>query len=213
VWAVLSDFDGTILKNDLPRLALTRFGRAGWDRLDDEFAADELSLEEIIRKYYSMIAARSLEEITEYIDGFCEFRPGFDLLLRRCRDANIDFTIVSVGLDFCIEHAFATAGLALPRLVCPKSSFVPGRGFTLVFPQHRFSTSRDFKEDWVDYYKSRGCSVVYMGDGMGDFHAASKADEVFAIKGSQLDEMCTERKILHRSITTFAPVNRFISDI
>jgi 2-hydroxy-3-keto-5-methylthiopentenyl-1-phosphate phosphatase len=213
VWAVLSDFDGTILKNDLPRLALKRFGRAGWDRLDDMFAADEFSLEKIIRKYYSMIAAQSREEITEYIDGFCEFRPGFDLLLRKCRDANIDFTIVSVGLDFCIEHAFARTGLELPRLVCPKSSFVPGKGFTLTFPEHRFPTSRDFKEDWVDYYKSSGRSVVYIGDGMGDFHAASKADEVFAIKGSALDEMCTEREIPHHSITTFAPVNRFISHI
>lgn len=213
MWAVISDFDGTILRNDLPELALKRFGQTGWKHFDDMLAAGRISLEECIRNQYAMISAPSRKEIAEYTDGFCEFRPGFDLLLRECRDRNIDFTIVSAGLDFCIRHAFESARLGLPRLICPKSSFVPGGGFRLVFPELRFSTSRDFKEDWVDYRKKRGYDVIFMGDGPGDFYAASRADAVFAIKGSTLDRMCTRNKIPHHAIRTFAPVNRFLTNV
>jgi len=211
MWAVIADFDGTIVKRDLAERALTKFGKPGWEHFDDLLRADKITVEECVTRQYAMIAASSRREIADYIDQFCEFRPGFDALLSECRAKGIDFTIVSAGLDFCIKHAFRKAGIKLPRLVCPKSAFIPNEGFGLVFPQPHLPTSRDFKEDSVAYRQQQGYNVIYVGDGMGDLYGAAKADKLFAIKGSRLDNVCKERNISHRAIDSFGSVERFVT--
>jgi HAD superfamily phosphoserine phosphatase-like hydrolase len=204
--AVVADFDGTILKNDLPELALKKFGLKGWEHYDELLTAGAITLEECVSRQYGMINARSREEIIEYLDGFCDFRQGAEQLLSECRSRGIKFMVVSAGLDFCIEHAFKAAGLRLPQLVCPKSSFIPGKGFRLTFPNLHSAASRDFKEDLVAHRKKMGERVVFVGDGAGDLYAAIKADVRFAIRGSALDRMCAEREIPHRRIKTLFPV-------
>jgi HAD superfamily phosphoserine phosphatase-like hydrolase len=211
MWTVVADFDGTIVKWDLAERTLRKFGRPGWEHFDDLLRADEINVQECITRQYAMIAASSRTEIADYIDQFCEFRPGFDVLLNECRDRGIDFTIVSAGLDFCIKHAFRKAGIELPRLICPKSTFTPNEGFRLVFPQPHLPASKDFKEDFVTYRQLQGYDVIYIGDGMGDFYGAAKADRVFAIKGSTLDKVCMDRKIPRESIETFDPVKKFVT--
>jgi len=211
--SVVADFDGTLLKYDLAELALKRFGRRGWERYDELLNAGEITVEQCVARQYAMIDVRSQKQVTDYIDAFCVFRPGCGALLSECGREGVRLFVVSAGLDFCIRYAFHRSGLRMPELVCPKSSLVPRHGFGLSIPPRFHAASRDFKEDMVMHHKGQGSRVVFLGDGAGDFNAAAAADLVFAIRGSRLDTMCSDRRIPHRSVATLAPVARFVHTV
>jgi 2-hydroxy-3-keto-5-methylthiopentenyl-1-phosphate phosphatase len=203
---VAADFDGTLLKNDLAELVLARFAGEGWRCYDDLLENEKITLEECMRRQYAMVEVSSRREVIEYVDRYCIFRPGVKKLVSECEARGIDLTIVSAGLDFCIRHAFQKNGIELPRLVCPRSSFKKGKGFGVTFPASRSRGSANFKESFVSSCQRRGMSVTFVGNGMGDLHAAIRADAVFAIKDSRLDVLCNERGIAHESVKDLVPV-------
>jgi 2,3-diketo-5-methylthio-1-phosphopentane phosphatase len=204
---LVSDFDGTLIEHDLPELVLKRFGAKGWELYDELLGQEKISLEECIRKQYAMIHASTKKEILDYVNDFCVFRTGAAELISWCKQKNIRFVVASAGLDFCIKHAFKANRLRLPELVCPNSVFWGQRGGFRIRFNNRFSDySIDFKEALVASLKGEnqnGKFVIFVGDGLGDLHAAMRSDLVFTIEGSALDRICTERKIIHYSIKDF----------
>jgi 2-hydroxy-3-keto-5-methylthiopentenyl-1-phosphate phosphatase len=58
----------------------------------------------------------------------------------------------------------------------------------------------------VNYYKDRGCFVLFIGDGMSDKGAVRSADYVFVIKGSRLAEFCKQEGINHQEMSDFREV-------
>lgn len=198
---------------DLPELVLKRFGTKGWQQYDDLLKAGEITTEECVRKQYAMISARGRKEILDYVNEFWAFRPGAKELVSGCERGKTALTIVSAGLDFCIEAAFRANNARLPELVCPKTTFVRKKGFKLAFPSLGPLSATDFKETVVVSRKKMNDAVIFVGDGAGDLHAAASADEVFAIEGSELDQLCTQRGVRHRSIRTLFPVLRFIQGL
>jgi 2-hydroxy-3-keto-5-methylthiopentenyl-1-phosphate phosphatase len=211
VWAVLCDFDGTIMKDDVAELILRRFAKTGWERFNDLLATGKITVEDCVSEQYAMIRASSAEEVVDYASRLNRLRPGFKEFLRHSRRHNVAFVVVSAGIDFCIRDAFRIKGIEMPQLVSPASTLIPMRGLRLVFPKRRFSKSRDFKEDTVMDFKARGHRVVYVGDGSGDANAAERSDAVFAVRGSMLQKACGERRTPHRAIQTFEPLSTFIS--
>ena len=213
MWAVLADFDGTIMREDLAEVALWRFAPPEWERYNELLAEGKVNVEQSVRKEYAMIVSHSRREIIDYLRGYYRLRPGFTGLLHECRARDIEFAIVSAGLDFCIKDSFKVLGIPLPHLICPRSSFNQRGGISLTFPRVRSKGSRDFKEDAVSWYRKRGYSVAYVGDGAGDVHAAESADQLFTIRGSTLEKMCRARGLPQRAITTFAPISGFLETL
>ncbi len=211
MWAVLSDFDGTIIERDLAELALVEFAQPYWERFNDMLAEGKINVEECVARQYEMIRAKSRGEITAYLRRFATFRSGLKELLDECQARSIPFAIVSAGLDFTIKGTFKASGIPTPRLICPRSYTIPTKGFGLVFPKRKFPVSRDFKEDSVMSYKEHGYRVLYVGDGAGDANAAESADKVFTIRSSTLDRMCSARKIPHTTIESFYPITGFLA--
>lgn len=210
MWAVLTDFDGTIVQQDLAEVILAKFADPRWRYFNDLLAEGRLSVEEAVTRQYAQIEARTVKEMVEYTRSLYKLRPGFEALLAECRSSGTPVAIVSAGLDFCIRDTFRTARIPLPRLVCPRSSFVPLKGVALAFPRKRSPSARDFKEDAVIAYQRGGYDVVYVGDGAGDVNAAERADRTFAVKGSRLQEMCSDRQIPCLPVETFTPVSGFL---
>ncbi len=211
MWAVLSDFDGTIAEEDLAELALARFAEPRWERFNNLLAEGKIDVEECVARQYDMIRVKSRAEITSYLRSLTTLRHGLEELLLECESGNTPFAIVSAGLDFIIRDTFRTSDILMPRLICPRSYLIPGKGFGLVFPKRKFAISRDFKEDSVLSYKKRGYQVLYVGDGTGDTNAAAKSDRVFTIRSSMLDEMCRARRIPHTNTESFDSVTKFLA--
>ena len=207
---VVSDFDGTIVENDLPEFVLRRFGEKGWEEYNDLLAQGQLSLEECIEQQYGMIRAESKQQILSYIREHCAVRQGFHELVQLSREGRVRLVVASAGLDFCIDYALRINRLGPVEVVCPKAEFTP-HGIRVTFPE-RLSASphRDFKEALVARYQERGLDVTFVGDGLSDLSSVKWAHRIFVIEGSSLERECIKSRLSFTSITDFTPVLAFL---
>jgi 2-hydroxy-3-keto-5-methylthiopentenyl-1-phosphate phosphatase len=140
------------------------------------------------------------------------FRPNFDKLVQYCKELGFPITVVSGGLDFSIRHFLGQKGwLDSVEIFAPKAECTDN-GVTLSFPKRFNQTSTDFKQDLVRYHRKQGKKVVYIGNGLGDYPAASIADFAFAIKGSQLAQMFKAGGVVCKEITDFQQAVELIRD-
>jgi len=201
---VLCDFDGTITIQDTAELVLRKFAKGDWKQYDQQFENGKLSLEECLKKEFSLVKA-SREEILNALNEV-EFRPGFDELARYCKQNCIPVIIVSAGLDFIIIHFLKLKKWHHMVQTYMAVATVAADGIKFTFPRHCDKTSANFKQDLVRKCKGEGKKIVLIGDGTGDCDAAREADLTFAIKDSSLANLCEKYGIHCRSMTDFRQV-------
>jgi 2-hydroxy-3-keto-5-methylthiopentenyl-1-phosphate phosphatase len=203
--AVLCDFDGTIAEIDTAVFVLDRFGRGDWRMLDRQYERGQITLEECLRRQFSMVVATQ-EEILNELDKAVTFRPNFERLVRYCRSKSIPFVIVSAGLDFVISHFLRQEGWEGLVETCAARTHFGAGGIEFVFPKLFDKGSVNFKQDLVKHYKAMGKEVIYIGDGSADYAAAISADYPFAIKSSRLAKLCESQGRGCAVITDFIEV-------
>jgi HAD superfamily phosphoserine phosphatase-like hydrolase len=207
---LLSDFDGTIVNIDTVEYLLDRFGNGDWRRYDDLFERGEISLEECLRRQYSMIKVPR-QELLRAIDDVATFRAGFDELLAFSKKRGASFTIVSAGLDFVIRHLLRRENLRNKVVVLAPRSKPTSHGIALDFSGLPRGNSSNFKSNLVQSTKAKGTTVAYIGDGFSDFEAIKEANIRFVISGSRLDEHCKKANIECREIVNLREVASFLS--
>ena len=104
-----------------------------------------------------------------------------------------------------IAHLLEVRGLSGTKVHAAKTRFTD-EGLVMDSLELYDSNSIDFKEDLVNFYKDKGYSVGYIGDGMSDKGAVTSADYIFVIKGSRLAEFCKTEGINHQEIRDFKEV-------
>ncbi len=207
-WAVITDFDGTVIMSDVSLLVLRRFGLPGWKEYDRRLEAGEMQLVPSLRAQYAMVRADSKSEVLRYARRHYRLRDGFADLAESRRAKRVTLTVVSAGLDFCIEDALGRFNLEVDRLVCPRSKFTR-KGIGVAFPPSRIRT-RNFKESVVAEYQTKGIRCVYVGDGYSDFYPATRADAVFAVAGSVLERECRKNGVRFTPFASFAQISAFL---
>ncbi len=209
-WAVVCDFDGTALTEDLGNRVSQHFaGYQAWRRAEDEYRAGAFTFRTLLRRIFEPITA-SREEIADFARRTAVLRPGFDRLVDACRSARRPFLLCSAGLDVYIEPV-------LERLPAPLRSHVQVRanragcspeGMEVSFhpaPEQDGCGSCGFcKGAVVRELRAAGHRVVVCGDGTADRCAADAADFVFAT--GRLVAYCHSRGIDHRPFDTFHEV-------
>ena len=207
---LLCDFDGTIANIDTAEKALDFFADPSWREIEEGFERGEVSFEDSLRKEYAMIAA-SPESILEALDRVTVLRPHFERLVEYCKSNRLPLTVVSGGLDFCIQHFLGRDGwLDFITLHAPKTRRV-GTGYEVTFPKLFDPSSTDFKEDLVVFHKNRGERVFFVGNGRGDFPAAKISHYAFAVKNSKLAKLCRRDGVLCEEIDDFEQVVDVVS--
>ncbi len=207
-WAIVCDFDGTALTDDLgDRVALRFAGEENYQRAEDAYRAGAYPFSELIRRIFGPITA-SREEIAAYARSTAGLRPGFERFLDACREGGRPFLVVSAGLDAYVEPV-------LDRLPAPlrahlevrsnRARFGPG-GLEVDFHGSDCGFCGFCKGDVVRELRAAGNKVAVLGDGSGDRHAAEAADAVFARKGSSLARWCATRALRHDVFETFDEV-------
>jgi 2,3-diketo-5-methylthio-1-phosphopentane phosphatase len=186
----------------LAEFVLEKFAQGDWKAIDAQFERGEISLEECLKREFSLVKA-SREQILSAVEDVVAFRPSFDRLAVYCKEKKVPLIIVSAGMDFVINHLLKLNGWQnLVKMYVPKAKFTDD-GIGFMFPRAFCEGSVNFKHDLVRHYKSKGVTVVYVGDGTGDFAAAREADIAFAIEGSKLEKLCRKHKVPCRSIADF----------
>lgn len=187
---ILSDFDGTIVEEDLAAIILQNFA-VGWEKYDDLLELGEITVEECMEKQYGLINAE-LEEMISAINHI-PVRTNFLQFAQHCHENSIDLKIVSAGLDFTIHYVLSQYNLDLE--VISASTTRKNNHLSLIFPRYDRSKYKDFKEAAVLKPKENGNYVIYIGDGASDFTAALQADYVFTVKNSQLAKFCFDKNL------------------
>ena len=207
-WAVVCDFDGTALTEDLGDHVVYRFaGEEHYRAAEDDYRAGRHTFGALLTRIFAPITA-SAEDIAAFARERAVLRPGFERFAEACRTAGRPFLVVSAGLDAYILPV-------LERLPAPLRSHVEVRanratpspaGLRVAFHGSDCGFCGFCKGDVVRELQARGHKVLLCGDGTGDRHAADAADLVFARAGSSLVRYCLERGIPHHVFETFDEV-------
>lgn len=202
---MLCDFDGTIVDIDTCVYLLNQFAEEDWRRYDKQLEREEITLEECLLKQFSTVRA-SKEQMLDAVQRVTSTRPHFATLVKHCRNHRVPLIVVSAGLDFVIRYFLKREKWdTYIKTHAPKSECTT-KGIRLTFPKLLNNTSINFKDDMVTVYKKHGKEVIYIGDGLADYHAAKNADHAFAIKGSKLAELLMRNDIQHKEIDGFQEV-------
>jgi 2-hydroxy-3-keto-5-methylthiopentenyl-1-phosphate phosphatase len=203
VLSIACDFDGTITTVDTAELTLRKFAPGKWEIFDVMLGEGKISLEECMIAQFKLIKAPK-EDIIPVLDAAVGLRPGIQDLIEYCRVKEIEFTILSAGLDFYIDHVISKYGWNNVRRVSGTTNM--DDGITITFPKHRFADSRTFKEDFVKIQKEMQKDIWYFGDGTSDREGAMAADMVFTVTGSRLSEIMDAKGKIHRDFQDFVGV-------
>ncbi len=207
-WAIVCDFDGTALVDDLGDRVAFRFGgEAHYRAAEAAYRAGACTFGTLLSRIFAPITA-GREEIAAFARAHAVLRPGFERFLAACHAGGRPFLVVSSGLDAYIEPVLD--GLP-PRLRdhlelrANRARVSPG-GTEVSFHGEDCGFCGFCKGKVVRELQAAGHKVAVCGDGTGDRHAADAADAVFARRGSSLARYCAERGIRHVVFETFDEV-------
>jgi 2-hydroxy-3-keto-5-methylthiopentenyl-1-phosphate phosphatase len=207
-WAIVCDFDGTALTEDLGDQVAFRFaGEAHYRAAEAEYRAGRHSFGSLLTRIFGPITA-SADEIAAFARERAVLRPGFERFADACRAAGQPFLIVSAGLDAYILPVLERLPPPLRAHVevrANRAALSP-RGLEVSFHGADCGFCGFCKGDVVRELQAAGHKVLLCGDGTGDRHAADAADVVFARAGSSLVRYCRERSIRHEVFETFDEV-------
>lgn len=198
--SIACDFDGTITTVDTAELTLRKFAAGKWEVFDILLGQGKISLEECMTNQFKLIKEPK-EDIIRMLDAAVGLRSGIEEMIEFCRDREIEFTILSAGLDFYIDHVISKHGWNNVKRVSGTTNM--DDGISIKFPKHRFEDSITFKQDFVRVQKEMLKDVWYFGDGTSDREGALAADMVFSVAGSRLSEILDEKGKIHRDFQDF----------
>jgi 2-hydroxy-3-keto-5-methylthiopentenyl-1-phosphate phosphatase len=207
-WAILCDFDGTALTEDLGDQVALRFaGAESYAEAEDAYRAGAFPFSALLARIFAPITA-SRDEIAAFARETAVLRPGFERFLAACREAGRPFLVVSAGLDAYIDPVLdrLPAELRAHLEVRANRATCSPEGLAVAFHGSDCGFCGFCKGHVVEELRAAGHKVLLCGDGTGDRHAADEADFVFARRGSSLVRYCAERGIPHRVFDTFDEV-------
>jgi 2-hydroxy-3-keto-5-methylthiopentenyl-1-phosphate phosphatase len=191
-WAVVCDFDGTATLDDLAdALSIASIGRERWQQAEDAFRSGAIDFEGLLRAIFEPIVTTP-EVVRAFVATHARFRPGFERLIRTCRERGVPFVLASGGLDLYILPALELlpAGLADGLELRANHAEITPDGLRLTFPWRdapgACGRCGSCKGALVRELQRRGHRVVAVGDGHADRCMADVADVLFA-RGRLLD--------------------------
>jgi 2-hydroxy-3-keto-5-methylthiopentenyl-1-phosphate phosphatase len=207
-WAVVCDFDGTFVTEDIGDRVSTHFASPDqWQEAEDRYHRRELTFGQLIQAIFAPITA-TREEIAAFARARADLRPGLERFLDDCRARGRPFVLCSAGLDVYIEPVLERLQPALRehlQLRCNRATCSP-EGMAVAFHPTRGGCPRCgfCKGGVVEELQERGFKVVMCGDGSADRCAAERADLVFA--RGRLPHYCDELGVRYQRFETFDDV-------
>ena len=108
-WTILCDFDGTISVEDVIDSLLDRFGRPGWEVLEQDWRAGRIGSRECMAGQVALLQM-TRAELDAHLAGLWidHAFPGF---VAKVRELDMPIRVVSDGLDVAIRRILTRYGL------------------------------------------------------------------------------------------------------
>ncbi|HTP28581.1 MAG TPA: MtnX-like HAD-IB family phosphatase [Anaeromyxobacteraceae bacterium] len=207
-WAVICDFDGTAVTEDIGDAVAIHFaGYDVWRAAEDRYLSGQIPFKGLLSGMFAPITA-TREEIALWAQSRAVLRPGLERFLAHCRDVDRPFVVCSAGLDVYVEAILerlapelrAHVEVHANRAICtPTGLTVEFHGNGGGCPDCGFC-----KGTVVDELHGRGFKVAICGDGGADRCAAKRADLIFA--RGRLPRYCDELGLSYARFETFDDV-------
>ncbi len=205
---ILSDFDGTITEKDTLFSFFEKFADKKWLHVEKEWIEGKISSKECLIKEFELVANLNEELIDSYLKN-TKVDTTFLDFYKKIQDKNIDFFVVSDGIDYFINKILKNSGLNNIEIISNHGEFVNGK-FVLSFPndcEKCKNNAGTCKCKIVEQKKKEYEKIIYFGDGTSDFCVANKADILFAKE--KLFKYCKDKGIEVTAFEKFEDVNIF----
>ncbi len=215
---IISDFDGTISLQDVNDSIFNNLGDDKSQEIEILFQNEEIGLKEALRRHYKRINITE-EEFVNYVKNNIEIDPYFHNFYKRTIDNNIDLIIVSGGFINYIDILFNKIGLDFKKDVLANKLQFTGDSIELSFLHdivqchEKFGVCGNCKYKIIREYKTKGYSIIYIGDGLTDRCVAREADFLLVKVDTSLSKYCSNNNINFISFKDFEDVNRIVKDI
>ena len=197
------DFDGTVTTNNLSVLIREKFAPSEWQNIESDYVKGRLTVEQSNRVQYTLVR-ETRGTLVEFVLENFKLRPGFLDFVNHCRGSGIRIAIVSSGLDFYIEAVLNNIGITDLEVHCARTAFTKSGVIVTYLDVEGNAIDSGFKKKYLTWLMGQGRPVVYLGDGLSDFDAASAADYVFAC--DQLHRLLSASSVPHHEFSDFRDV-------
>lgn len=181
---IFSDFDGTITNHDVIMMIMKRFAPPEWEKIKDDILYKRtINLKDGVEKLFNLIESSKKEEILNYIKKEVEIRDGFEDFIEYCEMSDLEFNVVSGGLDFMVETVLEKYKNRM-KFHCNKGNFNTEK-ITVSYsylPENCkvCGTCGCCKIEVIDKYPKENYQRIVIGDSLTDLEVSKVADLVFA---------------------------------
>ncbi len=212
--ALISDFDGTISKEDFFNMVIDRLLTREDIKPWDDYLAGKITHVEALSRIFAKVRIPQ-NELDKFIESI-EIDPQFPETLELCKKLEIPVYICSAGMDYYILKRIPEYIKKYNiTLLSNKGEYSPQTGFKVTPPAPGspfYSKDAGVSKDaLVQHLKQQGFFTIYAGDGRPDIKAARTADAVFA-KGILLG-LCKEQGIQTLQFGGFGDIIKYIKTI
>ena len=194
------DFDGTIATANVSVLLREEFAAGGWRAIDADYMQGKLTVEVSNQRQFILLK-EPRDKLMSFAREHAEVKDGFLEFVDYCRSTDIEFVIVSSGLDFYIQAVLEHIGAPDLELYCGQTTFGrDGIAVTYISPDGN-TIKKGFKRQYLDWLRQRGGTIAYIGDGLSDLEPAGAADYVFAT--GSLPALLQANSISHHTFSNF----------
>ncbi|MBI3591242.1 MAG: MtnX-like HAD-IB family phosphatase [Candidatus Melainabacteria bacterium] len=203
--AIFSDFDGTITERDVIVMIMERFAPPEWEEIKNKILYERvITLKDGVEKLFSLIDSSKQNEIIGFAKKEAKLRKGFVDFLDFCKKENIEFNVLSGGLDFFVEAVLENYKNKL-KIFCNSGNFKSEKiKIDYKYLPKNCTLCGDCgccKIEIIENYPKDKFTRVLIGDSLTDLAASKIADVVFA--RGDLIKYLNEEKINHIRFETF----------
>jgi len=173
------DFDGTITTEDVSFLILDAYGDKGWRRLFQDYKDGRISVGRFNTLAFATVR-EDRETLLDLVKKKTRLRPGLRNLVDYYRGNNIEFAIVSNGLDFYIRAILEDIGIDNVRVFSATTRFAGGSVEARYIGPGGTIVEDNFKDAYLRLFQQEGYRVIYAGNGISDAAPARQAYRCFA---------------------------------
>ena len=213
---VFIDFDGTITKQDVGNAFFKEFGGESCTEYIAEYKSEKISAKELFRKEVAAIGLLDEKKAKKFLhhqtlDGSFKGFVGY------CRSHNIEFHVVSDGLDYYIEEILKHHGIEGVSFFSNRLEVLPAEnGFaklTIAFPFDDADCTRCAccKRNIMLTKCGEDDISVYIGEGYSDRCRVQYADIVFA--KDELQKFCQQKNISYFLYNSFDDVVKRLEEL
>jgi 2,3-diketo-5-methylthio-1-phosphopentane phosphatase len=209
---VQSDFDGTISLLDVTDTLLNRFGKPGWQELEDAWERGEIGSRECMKGQVALLDM-SEPELQNHLDTI-EIDPHFAGFAAEAKALGIKVQVVSDGIDYAIRHVLARHGLADLEVIANRLVQTGERSWRLESPWASARCARasgNCKCERLAEQQAVHGRVLYIGDSTSDFCVSGKAD--FVLAKYKLIGYCESRGIAHARFEHFGQATQLLEQV